>query len=172
MNLQALEPETIRFGGLLFGFVFTAATVAIVKPPRGLLIPAAVASAAYTLLDLVLEYFAHVHNIWICHGEPQFLFVPIVMSAQFLLQGPGLCFTLVPAARRLEGKKFFLFAVLYTIALSTILWLLEFVWSGAGLTDYTHPSTSALVFLGWLSLLATLFGVFLALARKKIVRGA
>ncbi|MFH1540231.1 MAG: hypothetical protein ABIH66_14850 [bacterium] len=157
-----LSPETIRLAGLIFGASFSLLMIIAVKPGRKVLLLTATASVFFMLGDLIVESFMHRWGIWICHGEPQLLHVPVVMLLQFFLMGPGLCLTLIAAGRRIHGARHRVFTIIYPLALPTVFWLGEFIWADAGLTTYLRPWTWATVWAAWTGLILILFVTFTA----------
>ena len=163
-----MTPEAIRLSALVGGIAFTAVVIAIIRPQRGVLRLTIVPSLLFATADLVMEALAHEYGIWICHGEPQVLHVPVVMVATFFMQGISLCVVAHVIFRYRKGTRAWIDLAAFVTILGIVLYFTEFVWRDAGLTTYVGVSTHWYVLAAWQSLLWILVGSFLALVGRYV----
>lgn len=156
-----MSPEAVRWIGLAAGIVFTSAMIVVVRPHKGVLLLTLAPSATFALADLVIEYAAFEHNIWICQGGPQLLHVPVVMLASFFVNGMGFCLVIYVLVRYRRGLRLKIDIAVFVSALGLVLYLLEFVWRDFGVTSFMQPYTHWAVLAAWQALLWVLVAGFL-----------
>jgi len=160
-----MSPEALRFVGLLAGAVFTLLVYLIVRPQKRILLVSLAPAADFALSDLLMEFLAYRYGIWECHGEPMLFHVPIVMLANFFVNGIGYCLIVYVILRHRRGLRLAVDIVLFVTVFGLILYLLEFVWRDSGVTTYLKPYTHWYVLAAWQVLLWVPVGGFLLMVK-------
>lgn len=160
-----MSVDALRAAGFFGAVLFAAVAHRLLRPNRRVVAAAGVASVVFALADLVIEYKANVHGIWVCVGSFTVLTVPVVMLGQFFFQGLGLCFIMYAVMKKRGGARLFFEMALFSTVLATVLFLLEFVWRDAGVTKYLRGDTWVYVLAAWNALLAILLVTFYVTSR-------
>ncbi|HDH96930.1 MAG TPA: hypothetical protein ENF73_04280, partial [Proteobacteria bacterium] len=131
--------DLLRASGLVAAVIFALVAWRVVVPQRGVMRCALVASVAFSLTDLLIEYAANIYDIWVCIGSFKVARVPVIMLVQFVFQGMGLCLVMYALMRRRRGLRLFVDTAVMSVVLAFVLFMLEFVWRDMGVTIYLKP---------------------------------